>query len=178
MDGGIRRVAPTLALAVFGGAAPANLRITSAFRPILSTANSCASGAVALGEALGAVSKRRGGRRRLRRRSSARSRHSRSGRSTSSGRWPTPTATTRTRPAVRSTRLAAASSSAEGGLLVLEEAEAARRRGAVPYAELLRSDASSDAYHMVQPDRTGATPPARSRTPRPMPVTRPSPSTT
>ncbi len=56
MDGGIRRVAPTLALAVFGGAAPANLGITLGIRgPILSTANSCASGAVALGEALGAI---------------------------------------------------------------------------------------------------------------------------
>ena len=56
MDGGIRRVAPTLALAVFGGAAPANLGISLGVRgPILSTANSCASGAVALGEALAAI---------------------------------------------------------------------------------------------------------------------------
>ena len=51
---GIRQVAPNLALAVFGGAAPANLGIALDVRgPILSTANSCASGAVALGEALG-----------------------------------------------------------------------------------------------------------------------------
>ena len=48
------QVAPNLALAVFGGAAPANLGIALDVRgPILSTANSCASGAVALGEALG-----------------------------------------------------------------------------------------------------------------------------
>ena len=51
---GIRQVSPNLALAVFGGAAPANLGIALDVRgPILSTANSCASGAVALGEALG-----------------------------------------------------------------------------------------------------------------------------
>ena len=51
---GIKAVAPNLALAVFGGAAPANLGIALDVRgPILSTANSCASGAVAIGEALG-----------------------------------------------------------------------------------------------------------------------------
>ena len=50
MEKGIRSVAPNLALAVFGGAAPANLGIALDLRgPILSTANSCASGAVALG---------------------------------------------------------------------------------------------------------------------------------
>ena len=54
LEKGIRQVAPNLALAVFGGAAPANLGIALDVRgPILSTANSCASGAVALGEALG-----------------------------------------------------------------------------------------------------------------------------
>src|SRR5690242_17872091 len=54
LDRGVKAVAPNLALAVFGGAAPANLGIALAVRgPILSTANSCASGAVALGEALG-----------------------------------------------------------------------------------------------------------------------------
>src|SRR4029078_13025731 len=54
LEKGIRQVAPNLALAVFGGAAPATLGIALDVRgPILSTANSCASGAVALGEALG-----------------------------------------------------------------------------------------------------------------------------
>src|SRR4029078_11205969 len=53
---GIKAVAPNLALAVFGGAAPANLGIALDVRgPILSTANSCASGAVAVGEALNAI---------------------------------------------------------------------------------------------------------------------------
>src|SRR6185295_6865603 len=56
LERGIRSVAPNLALAVFGGAAPANLGIALDLRgPILSTANSCASGAVALGEALRAI---------------------------------------------------------------------------------------------------------------------------
>jgi 3-oxoacyl-[acyl-carrier-protein] synthase II len=53
MERGIRAVAPNLALAVFGGAAPANLGIALGLHgPILSTANSCAAGAVAIGEAL------------------------------------------------------------------------------------------------------------------------------
>ena len=60
LDRGIRTVAPNLALAVFGGAAPANLGIALGIHgPILSTANSCASGAVALGEAMNLI---RGGR--------------------------------------------------------------------------------------------------------------------
>ena len=54
IERGIRSVAPNLALAVFGGAAPANLGIALGLHgPILSTANSCAAGAVALGEAFG-----------------------------------------------------------------------------------------------------------------------------
>jgi 3-oxoacyl-[acyl-carrier-protein] synthase II len=54
LERGIKAVSPNLALAVFGGAAPANLGIALGVRgPILSTANSCASGSVALGEALG-----------------------------------------------------------------------------------------------------------------------------
>jgi 3-oxoacyl-[acyl-carrier-protein] synthase II len=40
-------------------------------------------------------------------------------------------------------------------LLVLEDAEAAGRRGAVPYAELLGYGATSDAHHMVQPRADG-----------------------
>ena len=42
-----------------------------------------------------------------------------------------------------------------GALLVLEEAEAAERRGATPYAELLGYGATSDAHHMVQPRADG-----------------------
>jgi 3-oxoacyl-[acyl-carrier-protein] synthase II len=157
MDGGIRRVAPTLALAVFGGAAPANLGITLGVRgPILSTANSCASGAVALGEALGAI---------------------RSGevdaaiaggvecplsplsfgafdliRALANAHNDQPDQACRPFDAARSGFVLG-----EGAaLLVLEEAQAAERRGAVPYAELRGYGASSDAYHMVQPRPDGS----------------------
>jgi 3-oxoacyl-[acyl-carrier-protein] synthase II len=41
------------------------------------------------------------------------------------------------------------------GLVVLEEASVARRRGAEPYAEVLGYGASSDAFHMVQPRPDG-----------------------
>ena len=40
-------------------------------------------------------------------------------------------------------------------LLLLEEAQAAERRGAVPYAEICGFAATSDAYHMVQPRPDG-----------------------
>ncbi len=40
-------------------------------------------------------------------------------------------------------------------LLVLELAEAAERRGALPYAEIRGYGASSDAHHMVQPGPDG-----------------------
>ncbi len=154
---GIKSVSPTLALAVFGGAAPANLGITLGVRgPILSTANSCASGAVALGEALGAI---------------------RAGevdaaiaggvecplsalsfgafdviRALANASNDDPTQACRPFDAARSGFVLG-----EGAaMLVLEEAEAARRRGAVPYAELRGYGATSDAHHMVQPRPDGA----------------------
>ena len=95
LERGIRSVAPNLALAVFGGAAPANLGIALDLRgPILSTANSCASGAVALGEALGRSARRRRSTPRSRAAPRCRSARSRSARSTSSGPFrPAPTTT-------------------------------------------------------------------------------------
>ncbi len=157
MERGIKGVAPTLALAVFGGAAPANLGIGLGVRgPILSTANSCASGSVALGEALGAI---------------------RSGevdaaiaggvecplsplafgafdiiRALANAHNDAPDQACRPFDAARSGFVLG-----EGAaLLVLEEAESARRRGATPYAELLGYGATSDAHHMVQPRPDGS----------------------
>lgn len=153
---GIRQVAPNLALAVFGGAAPANLGIALDVRgPILSTANSCASGAVALGEALGDLRE-------------GRVDAAIAGgveiplsplafgafdiiRALSAGHNATPGSAARPFDAARDGFVMG-----EGAaLLVLEEAEAAAARGAVPYAELLGYGATSDAHHMVQPRADG-----------------------
>src|SRR6185295_10791017 len=132
LERGIRSVAPNLALAVFGGAAPANLGIALDLRgPILSTANSCASGAVALGEALRAI------------------------------RDGTIDAAIAGGAEVPLSPLAFGAERdgfvmGEGvGLLVLEAEEVARRRGAAPYAELMGYGSTSDAHHMVQPREDG-----------------------
>ena len=157
LDRGIRSVAPNLALAVFGGAAPANLGIALDVRgPILSTANSCASGAVALGEALGDL---------------------RDGRvdaaiaggceiplsplafgafdiirALSPGRNDDPAHAARPFDAERDGFVMG-----EGAaFLVLEAADIARARGAEPYATLLGYGATSDAHHMVQPREDGS----------------------
>ena len=156
MERGIRSVAPNLALAVFGGAAPANLGIALDLRgPILSTANSCASGAVALGEALRAI---------------------RDGtvdaviaggaevplsplafgafdiiRALSAGSNDAAARAARPFDADRDGFVMG-----EGvGLLVLEAEEVARSRNARPYAELMGYGSTSDAHHMVQPRADG-----------------------
>jgi 3-oxoacyl-[acyl-carrier-protein] synthase II len=156
MAKGIRQVAPNLALAVFGGAAPANLGIALDVRgPILSTANSCASGAVAIGEALGAI---------------------RAGeidaaiaggveiplsplafgafdiiRALSAGSNDDPAHACRPFDARRDGFVMG-----EGGaLLVLESDEIVRARGVEPYAAVMGYGATSDAYHMVQPRADG-----------------------
>ena len=156
LDKGIRQVAPNLALAVFGGAAPANLGIALDVRgPILSTANSCASGAVALGEALGDLRE-------------GRVDAAIAGgceiplsplafgafdiiRALSAGHNDEPEGAARPFDKDRDGFVMG-----EGAaLLVLEDAEMAARRGAVPYAELMGYGATSDAYHMVQPRADG-----------------------
>jgi 3-oxoacyl-[acyl-carrier-protein] synthase II len=156
LERGIKAVAPNLALAVFGGAAPANLGIALDVRgPILSTANSCASGSVALGEAADAI---------------------RSGqidaaiaggaevplsplafgafdiiRALSSGFNDAPEHAARPFDSGRDGFVMG-----EGAaLLVLERAEVAEARGAAPYAEVLGYGATSDAHHMVQPRPDG-----------------------
>jgi 3-oxoacyl-[acyl-carrier-protein] synthase II len=54
--GGVRAVAPTLATAVFGGAGASNVAIDLGIRgPAVGNANSCASGAMAIGQALHAI---------------------------------------------------------------------------------------------------------------------------
>jgi len=156
MAKGIRQVAPNLALAVFGGAAPANLGIALDVRgPILSTANSCASGAVAIGEALGAI---------------------RAGEidSAIAGGVEIPLSPL----AFGAFDIIRALSShsnddaahacrpfdarrdgfvmGEGAaLLVLESDEIVRARGIEPYAEVMGYGATSDAHHMVQPRADG-----------------------
>jgi 3-oxoacyl-[acyl-carrier-protein] synthase II len=156
MAKGIRQVAPNLALAVFGGAAPANLGIALDVRgPILSTANSCASGAVAIGEAIGAI---------------------RAGeidaaiaggveiplsplafgafdiiRALSSSANDDPSHACRPFDERRDGFVMG-----EGAaLLVLESDEIVQARGVEPYAEVMGYGATSDAHHMVQPRADG-----------------------
>ena len=154
---GLRGVSPTLALAVFGGAAPANLGIALDVRgPILSTANSCASGAVAIGEALNAI---------------------RAGevdaavaggvecplsplafgafdliRALGHGHNDDPAHAARPMDADRDGFVMG-----EGAaLLVIESEESVVARGATPYAEVMGYGATSDAHHMVQPRPDGS----------------------
>ena len=156
MERGIRSVAPNLALAVFGGAAPANVGIALGLHgPILSTANSCAAGAVAIGEAFHLL--RAGGADAVL-----------AGgvevplsplafgafdiiRALSGSHNDVPDAACRPFDAQRDGFVMG-----EGAaLLVLETADAAERRGATVYAELRGFAATSDAHHMVQPRPDG-----------------------
>ncbi len=156
LEKGIRQVAPNLALAVFGGAAPANLGIALGVRgPILSTANSCASGGVALGEALGDLREGRvdaaiAGGCEIPLSSLAFGAFDII-RALSGGHNDAPDMAARPFDAERDGFVMG-----EGAaLLVLEDAVAAERRGTRPYAELLGYGATSDAHHMVQPRADG-----------------------
>ncbi len=153
---GIRSVAPNLALAVFGGAAPANLGIALGLHgPILSTANSCASGAVAIGEALHAI---RGGTVDAALAGGVEIPLSPLAfgafdiiRALSAGHNDRPQTAARPFDSERDGFVMG-----EGAaLLVLEAREVAERRGAAPYATLRGYAATSDAYHMVQPRPDG-----------------------
>lgn len=156
LERGIRSVAPNLALAVFGGAAPANLGIALGLHgPILSTANSCAAGAVALGEAMRLV---RGGTADAALAGGVEVPLSPLSfgafdiiRALSAGHNDQPAAASRPFDETRDGFVMG-----EGAaLLVLEAAEIAERRGAQPYAELRGFASTSDAYHMVQPRPDG-----------------------
>jgi 3-oxoacyl-[acyl-carrier-protein] synthase II len=156
LERGIRSVAPTLALAVFGGAAPANIGIALDVRgPILSTANSCASGAVAIGEAANAI---RAGEVAAAIAGGAECPLSPLAfgafdiiRALADGHNDRPSAACRPFDVSRTGFVLG-----EGAaLLVLEDARVAERRGATPYAEVLGYGSTSDAHHMVQPRPDG-----------------------
>jgi 3-oxoacyl-[acyl-carrier-protein] synthase II len=156
IERGIRSVAPNLALAVFGGAAPANLGIALGLHgPILSTANSCAAGAVALGEAFRLI------------RSGVADAALAGGvevplsplafgafdiiHALSSHHNDEPESAARPFDSERDGFVMGEAAA----LLVLESASVAQRRGATPYAELRGYGATSDAFHMVQPRPDG-----------------------
>jgi 3-oxoacyl-[acyl-carrier-protein] synthase II len=156
LERGIRSVAPTLALAVFGGAAPANLGIALGVNgPILSTANSCASGAVAIGEAVDAI---RAGQIDAAIAGGAEVPLSPLAfgafdiiRALSPGSNDDPEHAARPFDGRRDGFVMG-----EGAaLLVLEAADFAERRGVEPYAEVMGYGATSDAHHMVQPREDG-----------------------
>lgn len=151
MERGARAVSPLLALAVFGGASSCNIAIELGLTgPSIANANSCASGAIAIGEAARLI---------------------REGRETMmlAGGIEAPLApltfgafslirvlSTRNDDPETASRPFDANRDgfvmAEGGaLLVLEEAEHARARGAHVYAELLGYATTNDAHHMTAP---------------------------
>lgn len=152
---GVRGVAPTLALAVFGGAGASNVAIDLGITgPSVGNANSCASGAVGIGQAFHAI---------------------RDGEvdAALAGGAEAPLApltfgafamirvlSQRNDDPARASRPFDAGRDgfvmAEGAaVLALEEREAAERRGAPILAELLGYGASNDAFHMTQPRPDG-----------------------
>jgi 3-oxoacyl-[acyl-carrier-protein] synthase II len=152
---GVRGVAPTLALAVFGGAGASNVALDLGLTgPAVGNANSCASGAMAIGQAFHAV---RDGTVDL----------------ALAGGAEAPLAPltfgafalirvlsqrnddpmTASRPFDRGRDGFVMGEAA--AVLVLEERDAARRRGAPVVAEVLGFGASNDAYHMTAPRPDG-----------------------
>ncbi len=152
---GVRGVAPTLALAVFGGAGASNIALDLGLTgPAVGNANSCASGAVAIGQAFHAV---RDGTVDVALAGGAEAPLAPltfgafalirvlSQRNDDPG--------TASRPFDRD-RDGFVMGEA-GAILVLEEREAARRRGAPVIAELLGFGATNDAHHMTAPRPDG-----------------------
>lgn len=156
MDGGVRSVDPRLALTVFCGATSCNIAIEFGFQgPNSTNAMSCASGTIAVGEAF-----------RLIREGSVDA--------AVAGGVECPLApltygafsliramTTRNHDPVRACRPFDRDRDGflmgEGGaVLVLEEEEHARRRGARVYARVLGYGTTNDAHHMTAPRPDGA----------------------
>jgi len=156
LAGGIRGVSPALALAVYAGAGASNVAIDLGVTgPASGNANSCASGAMAIGEALRAI---------------------RSGEANAAiaGGVEAPLApltfgafalikamSTRNECPERASSPFDVDRDgfvmAEGAaLLVLEDLESAERRGARIYCELLGYGTTNDAYHMTAPLPSGA----------------------
>jgi 3-oxoacyl-[acyl-carrier-protein] synthase II len=156
LEGGLRAVNPGLALTVFGGAASCNIAIHYGFHgPNETNGMSCASGAIAIGRALHAI---------------------RSGETdvVLAGGSEAPLAplcygafnviramSTRNEDPATACRPFDADRDGfvmgEGaGILVIEERDAALRRGARVYAELVGYGTSNDAYHMTAPRPDGS----------------------
>ena len=152
---GVRGVAPTLALAVFGGAGASNVALDLGLTgPAVGNSNSCASGAMAIGQAFHAI---RDGTVDV----------------ALAGGAEAPLAPltfgafalirvlssrnddplTASRPFDRGRDGFVMGEAA--AILVLEEREAALRRGARPIAEVRGFGASNDAYHMTAPRPDG-----------------------
>lgn len=155
LRGGLRGVNPMLALAVFGGASSSNIAIELGVTgPNIANANSCASGVIAIGEAFHAI---RGGRAGV----------------ILAGGVEAPLApltfgafalikamsTANDEPEQASRpfdRRRDGFVMAEGAaVLVLEEYQRARDRGAPLYAEVLGYGATTDAHHMTAPLPSG-----------------------
>jgi 3-oxoacyl-[acyl-carrier-protein] synthase II len=154
---GLKGVNNILALTVFGSASSCNVAMEMGFYgPNQTNANSCASGAVAIGEAFNLV--------RL-----GRARVMLAGgveaplapltfgafdliRAISSNSNDTPSSASRPFDAHRDGFVM----SEGAAVLVLEEYEHARARGATIYAELLGYSTTTDAYHMTAPRPDGA----------------------
>ncbi|CAA9566826.1 MAG: 3-oxoacyl-[acyl-carrier-protein] synthase, KASII [uncultured Thermomicrobiales bacterium] len=153
---GLRAVSPMLALSVFGGASSCNIAIELGLTgPSIANANSCASGAIAIGEAARII---------------------RDGRATAmlAGGIEAPLApltfgsfslirvlTTRNDDPGTASRPFDADRDgfvmAEGGaMMVLEDLDHARARGATVYAELVGYGTTNDAHHMTAPRPDGA----------------------
>ncbi|HEU0113698.1 MAG TPA: beta-ketoacyl-ACP synthase II, partial [Thermomicrobiales bacterium] len=156
VERGIRAISPQLALAVFGGASSCNIAIELGLRgPSVANANSCASGAIAIGEAARLIQDGRA-------------------EAMLAGGVEAPLApltfgafaiikvltgrnddpATASRPFDRDRD---GFVMAEGGaLLVLEDWERAARRGARIYAEICGYATTNDAHHMTAPRPDGA----------------------